>query len=215
MADLTKLGIDKLNDDSCQSWTYEAELVLRRENNWFCRTSEAPANAKKAYDAWVQADSKAIGTYHREKASLSSAVHMYRKLANMKLAEEGKVGKFIQETVDKLTVFGDPLTDRFTMGMMLGNLPNSYGTLITALECRAETDLTVGMVREKILSEYRWRKKCDDVIMVGTNKEAVLKIEHRYGGNAKGETKATCHFCHKPGHFKANFFKFKAQHKKE
>jgi hypothetical protein len=42
-----------------------------------------------------------------------------------------------------------------------------------------------------------------------------LKIEHRYGGNTKVKTKATCHFCHKPGHFKANCFKFSSQHKKE
>jgi hypothetical protein len=42
-----------------------------------------------------------------------------------------------------------------------------------------------------------------------------LKTEHRYGRKTKVETKATCHFCHKPGHFKENCFKFRAQHKKE
>jgi hypothetical protein len=112
MADLAKLGIDKLNNDNCQSWKYEAEFVLRRENNWFCNTTEAPASAEKAYDARVQADSKAIGTIgllieksqhvftrsaktakeawdnlkeHNEKASLSSAVHMYRVTNSLKI----------------------------------------------------------------------------------------------------------------------------------
>jgi hypothetical protein len=98
---------------------------------------------------------------------------MCRKLASTKLAEEGNESLVhaVQETVDKRIAVGEPLTDRFAMGMMLGNLPNSYGTLITALECRAETDLTVGMVGEKILGEYRRRMECDDVIMVGTNKD--------------------------------------------
>jgi hypothetical protein len=152
-------------------------------------------------DAWVQAGSKAIGTIgllieksqhvftlsaktakeawdnlkeHHEKASLLSAVHMCRRLASTKLAEEENVGNLIhavQETVDKTIAVGEPLTDRFAMGMMLGNLPNSYGALITALECHAETDLTVAMVGEKILGEYRRRMECDDVIIVGTNKE--------------------------------------------
>jgi hypothetical protein len=62
MADLAKFGNDKLNNDNYQSWKYEAELVLRRENNWFYITNEAPENAEKAYDAWVQAGIKATGT---------------------------------------------------------------------------------------------------------------------------------------------------------
>jgi hypothetical protein len=72
-----------------------------------------------------------------------------------------------------------------------------------------------GFDRRNGSGENLQRKEFDDVIMVGTNKEAVLKIEHRYDGNTKDKTKTTCHFCHKPGHFKADCFKFKAQHEKE
>jgi hypothetical protein len=65
-------------------------------------------SAKTAKGAWDNLKE------HHEKASLSSAVHMYRKLESMKLAEEGNVENLVhavQETVNKLIAVGEPLTD--------------------------------------------------------------------------------------------------------
>ena len=239
MADLARVSIDKLNNDNYQSWKYEAELILRRENTWFSVTTPQPAAGHANLSAWQTADSKAMGTIgllieksqhvhtrpatsakeaweslkeHHEKASLSSTVHMYVKLANMKLSEDGDVERLMHEIdliVTKLIAVGEPVSDRFQVGMMLGNLPGSYATLITALECRAEADLTVGMVREKVLSEYKRRKEGSDVTSVKPKQESAMKVQDT-GDKAKSKTKATCHFCHKPGHFKAKCWKYKA-----
>ena len=51
---------------------------------------------------------------------------MYVKLASMKLSEDGNVENLIQDVemlIDKLIAVGEPITERFRIGMMLGNLP--------------------------------------------------------------------------------------------
>lgn len=104
MADIAKISVEKLNNNNYQTWKYEAKLVFRRENTWFAITTAAPEITDKGYEAWIHADSKAIGTIgllveksqhvhtrpaksakkaweslkrHHEKASLSSTVHLY------------------------------------------------------------------------------------------------------------------------------------------
>lgn len=241
MADIAKISVEKLNNSNYQTWKYEAELVLRRENTWFAVTTDPPAATEKGYEAWTQADSKAIGTIgllvekgqhvhtrpaksakeawenlkkHHEKASLSSTVHLYTKLANTKLAENGNVESILHEIeciLDHLVAVGEPVTKKLKIGMMLGSLPSSYGTLITALECRAENDLTVEMVREKILGEYTRRRTANE----GTQEltETALKIKKETWKKDKKEKKRglKCVFCHKQGHIQEKCYKYLAQ----
>ena len=227
MADIARFSIEKLNNSNYGSWKYEVELLLRRENTWLSMATPSPTDAGKELDAWVMADGKAIGTIgllveksqyvhirptktakeawenlraHHEKASLSNTVHMYVKLANMKLSEDGNFENLIQDVeilIDKLIAVSEPITERFRIGMMLGNLPQSYDTLITAIECRSETDLTINLVREKILNEYKRRK--ENAIVV--NKQETAMVVRSNDRN--------CYFCHKPGHIKSKCFKYK------
>ena len=63
--------------------------------------------AKTAKEAWENFRA------HHEKASLSNTVHMYVKLANMKLSEDGNVENLIQDVemlIDKLIAVGEPIT---------------------------------------------------------------------------------------------------------
>lgn len=134
------------------------------------------------------------------------------KLASMKLAEDGDVESLLHEiecVVDHLIAVGEPITNKFRIGMMLGNLPSSYGTLITALECRAEADLTVGMVREKILGKYIRRRTAKESTQETT--ETALKIKRDAVKKDKKEKKLKCNFCHKRGHVQEKCYKYLAQ----
>ncbi|XP_023242383.1 uncharacterized protein LOC111640590 [Centruroides sculpturatus] len=60
----------------------------------------------------------------------------------------------IEDLVDELTASGEQMSDRLMGILMLGSLPDNYNTLMTALEARADTDLTLGFVKIKIMEEY-------------------------------------------------------------
>ncbi|XP_046602578.1 uncharacterized protein LOC124296589 [Neodiprion lecontei] len=57
--------------------------------------------------------------------------------------------------VAKLTAFEEELAENLVVDMMLSSLPNSCSTLITALETREEVDLTLSLVKGKIIDEYK------------------------------------------------------------
>ena len=52
----------------------------------------------------------------------------------------------MQNLIDQLASLGEvgePLAEHLSVALFLSSLPDSYGTLITALETRPEEDLTV------------------------------------------------------------------------
>jgi hypothetical protein len=56
----------------------------------------------------------------------------------------------MQDLVDKLTALGEEIKDHFLVAMLLSSLPETYSTLITALESRPDTELTLGFVKGKL-----------------------------------------------------------------
>jgi len=67
----------------------------------------------------------------------------------MKFAEEGDMEIHINlmlNIVDELAALGEVLKDKLIIAMLLSSLPESYSTLVTALETRAEDELTLQLV---------------------------------------------------------------------
>ena len=48
----------------------------------------------------------------------------------------------MEDLIDQLLSLGETLAEHLTVALFLSSLPDSYGTLITALETRDEADLT-------------------------------------------------------------------------
>lgn len=48
----------------------------------------------------------------------------------------------MEDLIDQLALLGETLAEQLTVAFFLSSLPDSYGTLITALETRPEGDLT-------------------------------------------------------------------------
>jgi hypothetical protein len=64
----------------------------------------------------------------------------------------------MQDLVYKLTALGEEIKNHLFVAMLLSSLPETYSTLITALESRPDTELTLGFVKGKLIDEYKRRK---------------------------------------------------------
>ncbi|KMQ90899.1 integrase core domain protein [Lasius niger] len=110
---------------------------------------------KTAKDTW-----KALKDYH-EKSTLTKKVFLLKEICSMRLREDGDMESHInkmQELVNKLTALGEVLGDKLVVAMLLCSLPDSYSSMITALESRSEDDLTPTLVKGKLVDEHRRRK---------------------------------------------------------
>ncbi|KAF2891631.1 hypothetical protein ILUMI_14542 [Ignelater luminosus] len=76
--------------------------------------------------------------------------------------ENGNMKDPIAELINlfqKLTDIGeDKLSKKWTVAMILSSLPRSYDSLVTALETRPEADITLSLVKSKLIDEYNRRK---------------------------------------------------------
>lgn len=79
----------------------------------------------------------------------------------MKLPENGNMEEHLNEMIqiDQLTVLKERIADHLIVAFLLWNLTESYVSLVTALECTAEADLALGMMKEKLLQDYRRLKE--------------------------------------------------------
>lgn len=79
--------------------------------------------------------------------------------------------------------------------LMLCSLPESYNSLITALEVHPIADLTYSIVKNAIIGESKRR---ESQLKTGENGETALKVNRNNNGDI------VCYFCHRIGHIKSN-----------
>lgn len=231
MADLNKFSFVKLNNSNWQCWKFRMEMLLSREELWYV-VSEVKPEAPTA--AWKKDDQKARATiglcieesqysmvksatsakdywdqlraYH-EKATVTSRVSLLKKLCNLNLSESGDVEHHLIEIeglFDRLTVAGQELQDSLRIAMILRSLPDSYGGLVTALESRPDADLTMQLVKSKLLDEFeRRRERFGDT---GSDEKAMKSATRRWAKptGSKSDSERVCYYCKKPGHFQRN-----------
>lgn len=232
----TKFAIAKLNNANFQTWKYKVELLLIREDLWHVVKNTKPENPD---ERWAKADRQARVTIglllkddqlrhikdtetakdtwealknYYEKASLSNQVFLLKRLCSMKLADSGNMEEHINamlDMVDKLAALGEALKDKLIIAMLLSSLPESYNSLITILEARSEADLTLALVKGKLIEEYRRRKnqqECNE-----EQDDRALKVQQKRFNKELNKTLSqnTCFFCKKSGHQKKDCIKYK------
>ncbi|XP_038110550.1 uncharacterized protein LOC119767086 [Culex quinquefasciatus] len=94
----------------------------------------------------------------------------------------------MEEIFERLAMAGQELDEDLCVAMILRSLPSSFNTLTTALEARSDEELTLELVKMKLV---------DEVAKSGTRGagESVLKVDHQ-----KRKKVLICYFCKKPGH---------------
>ena len=61
--------------------------------------------------------------------------------------------KYMKDITDKLALIGSPITEEDQVVMLLGSLPHSYSTLVTALEAHVNDDLKLLQVQQALVQE--------------------------------------------------------------
>lgn len=233
MSELGKSAVSKLNDDNYFNWKFKMEMLLMKESLWDTVNSEKP-EVQAEITAWTKKDNEARAWIvlsvednqlnlirnaktsgevwkllkdHHEKNSLTTKVHLMRKICNLKLVEGENLMNHLDQMLglfQKLRDLGEEaLTDKWIMAMLLSSLPSSYDPLITALESKDEKDLSLNFVKSKLISEYQRKSDVQDISKMF--EDTAMKVSHV--GNKES---FLCYFCKESGHLRRNCDKFKA-----
>ena len=229
-----RFSVQKLNGENYPVWSYKLQLMLIRDDLWSVIKDPTPILIDAA---WRKKDDQAraliglmvednqlmhimaadtaraawdtLKEYH-QKATLTSKVHLLKRLCRLVLKESGDMEEHINtfsNYVTQLAALGQCLPDDLMAALLLGSLPESFDTLVTALESRPEADLTLQLVKSKLIDEYKRRKGARETKEDSCGSEAAMKVSHK-------EAKS-CFFCKKTGHFKSECIKYKAWKKKQ
>lgn len=154
--------------------------------------------AATARDAWLK-----LKAYH-EKASMTSRVSLLKRICSLNLSEGSAEGPNmekhlfeLEELFDRLQCAGQELEPSLKIAMILRSLPDSFDVLVTALESRKDEDLTMEIVKQKLLDEWQRRTERNVSSSFGTGESALKSV-------AKRQEEKICFFCRKPGHFRRN-----------
>jgi len=135
-----------------------------------------------------------------QKNTWANKLRLKKRLYNMKL----KPGQSLQEhlkvfieTFDELAVLGDAVPAEDRVINLLASLPDSYSTLVTALEAKDSVP-TWEAVTQLLLHEEQKLSENNG----NTSSQALSVVKKDFKSR-------NCHFCHKPGHIKKNCFKYK------
>lgn len=217
----------KLNGTNFDNWSFKMRLLLTKDGVWKVVKEEKPdpapedwnekneqamatiglavedsqlvhiRKAKTAAEAW-----KNLENFH-VKRTLSTKVSVMRQICGLRLENNGDmevhIGRLV-ELFDKLNELQPDkvLDETWLVAIMFSSLSEEYDTLVTALEARSEEDLTLTLVKGKLIDEWqkrRNRRNMDD------GSEAALQT---------GSKLSKCFFCKKIGHQKADCEKFKS-----
>ena len=100
--------------------------------------------------------------------------------------------KQMKEITDRLAVIGAPISEEDQVVTLLGSLPRSYSTLVTALEARGD-DLTLRFVQQALIQEEQKRK---GITPEDNRSTALVGSAHRHK-----RKNLKCFNCKQPGHF--------------
>lgn len=233
MAEQQRFPLTKLNNHNYQAWKFKMEMMLIRDELWHV-ISDPPPNPVTS--DWTKADTKARATIGlciddnqtsmvrncatakaawtalKEYHDKGSEVYLLKKLTRLELPEDGDMEQHLQQFTDllqRIADTGDPIPDKWQVAMLLCSQPDSFDPLATALEQRPRAELTLDLVKSKLLAEAEKRRERAGIGSVSGEK--ALRTDFRRGGGGSGSTSGgapketrVCYHCKKPGHLKRN-----------
>lgn len=223
-----RFAIPKLNGQNWQTWKVKLEMLLCREDIWNVVADEVPAEADRTA-AWNSADRKAkativllledsqlalvknsvhardayeaLKTYH-QKTSRSVRVSLLKRLCAFNLREGGNLEQHlmdIDDLFDRLDAAGTVLDTDTKICMMLRSLPSSFDHLVSALDSRSDDDISIDVVKAKLMDEYHRRLERDGCTSSRSKSEKAMR-----SSEGKQNDKRVCYFCKKEGHMMRN-----------
>lgn len=180
MAESSRIfSIERLNNENYGTWSFEVEMLLRREDLWkYVETKTAAAD-----ENWKTADGKALASIvlacertqyslvqqcktsreawlslkkRHEELSNPASASAVKKWCTMSLEPDGDMEKFLNEwesACTKLERNDFSFVSKFKVYLLLGSLPAEYHPLVVALESRDDLDMTY--VKGRLIDEYK------------------------------------------------------------
>ncbi|RWR98966.1 RxLR effector candidate protein-like protein, partial [Dinothrombium tinctorium] len=145
-----------------------------------------------------------------EDGTLVNKLFLRKKLVSTRLGPGGDMESHIatiSEITDQLRAAGDQVEESEVVAIILSSLPETYDSLVTALESRKLEDLTLSFVKSRLIHEFvklKEKEKNNDSAFLGKHKGQ----KHV---NSNNKEKRKCFHCGKIGHLKANCWKRKNQ----
>lgn len=222
---MDKISITKLNGSNYQIWKFKVKLLLIKEDVWNVVKNELPAPANRDA-AWCKRDGKAMAWIglllednqlshvrnketakeawdalkgHHEKSTLTNKIYILKRLCRIQLKEGGNMEDHINiilDLVNDLSALGETLKDNLVVALLLVSLPESYDSLVTALESRPEEDLTLEMVKNKLISDFKRKQESNTEVNDLSYKQNIAMISKKQVYEPK-----VCYGCGKTGHF--------------
>lgn len=180
MAESSKtFNIMRLNNENYATWSFEVEMLLRRDDLWQYIEEEKAVNDVK----WKTGDGKALATislacertqysliqpcktsreaWHalkerHEKLSTTASAATVKRFCTMTLETGGDIEKFLHEwesMATKLERNNFAFEPRFKIFLLLGSLPEEYHPLVVALESR--DNLEMSYVKGRLIDESK------------------------------------------------------------
>lgn len=143
----------------------------------------------KPVDAWNALKN------HFERNTVGNKLLLKKSYFRSEMTESTSVEshlKHMKELADKLATLGAPVGEDDQVATLLGSLPQSYATLVTALETRSDQGLTLGFVQRALLNEEEKLQGSRRRFKPGSNEPEDSAMVSR----------KKCFFCKQPGHFR-------------
>lgn len=217
-----KFAIKKLNNGNYMDWEFEVRHLLTREKMWKYVDPGTPPNPLT--DAWTQGDAETTSTIclliepgqrglvkdkktakaawealksHHVKVSLTCKVSLLKKLCNKNYHDGTDMQSHLLEMeslFDQLENAGQKLEETLKVAMVLRSLPDSFDALCTALESRDDADLTMELIKGKLIDRA-------NKIQEGSVDTVAMKAYQKSKGKPEKKVKSgECWECGKTGH---------------
>ena len=141
---------------------------------------------------------------HYERDTLANKLFLKKRFFRMEMKEGTTIEKHLKsmkELSDQLAALGAPVTEEDQVVTLLGSLPDSFSTLVTALEARVDEGLTLKYVQQALVNEeQKMREREHSNRSEAQRQDSVLVGEHQK--RKSRYQKPVCFGCKKPGHFR-------------
>ena len=133
-----------------------------------------------------------------QKKTWANKLVLRRRLHSLRLKEGDSVQEHVKamiEVFNELAVIGEEISEDDRVVYLLASLPESFNTLVTALESNIEVP-KMEIVTERLLNEERKQTSRETTV----SGEGVLAAKR----HTKWRSSIKCYRCHKTGHIQRN-----------
>ena len=142
---------------------------------------------------------------HFERNTLANKLFLKKRFFRMEMKEGTTIEnhlKEMKELSDQLSAIDAPITEEDQVVTLLGSLPKSFSTLVTALEARVDEGLSLKYVQQALVNEEQKMRAQEHGCSSGAD---TPKDDSALVGDQSRRPKSRkpiCYSCRQPGHFR-------------